>query len=105
MFEICKKIGKDAEIGTVFDSRKPTGDVCKIGTTFKENAILSRILWLNGLEAHNKNTKERFIYIHGTDRENSVGKTHFSHGCVTMKNADVIKLFDLTEVGDYVFIY
>ncbi|MCL1947639.1 MAG: L,D-transpeptidase [Chitinivibrionia bacterium] len=105
MFEIYKKIGKNAETGTVFESRKKTGDVYKNGLVCKENAILSRILWLNGLETHNKNTKNRYVYIHGTDRENAVGKVHFSHGCVVMKNADVLKLFDLVKAGDYVFIY
>lgn len=105
MFEIYKKIGKNAECGAVFKSRKQTGDVWKKGDSYKENAILSRILWLSGLEKHNENTKSRFIYIHGTDKEDEVAKTHFSHGCIVMKNDDAIKLFDLMKAGDYVFIY
>ena len=105
MFEIYKKIGKKAELGAVFKSRKQTGEVWKTGDVYKENAILSRILWLSGLENHNENTKSRYVYIHGTDKESEVGKSHFSHGCIVMKNEDVIKLFDLMETGDYVFIY
>jgi lipoprotein-anchoring transpeptidase ErfK/SrfK len=105
MFRIYKKIGRNAEAGTVFESRKKTGEIYKDGAAYKENAILSRILWLDGLEEHNKNTKNRYVYIHGTNRENAVGKVHFSHGCAVMKNEDVIKLFDSVKAGDYVFIY
>jgi len=106
MHQIYKKIGTNAEIGTVFKSRKKTGDICDFNKdNLGENAILTRILWLDGLEKHNENTKSRYVYIHGTNKESNVGKTHFSHGCVVMKNEDIVKFFDLVKAGDYVFIY
>ncbi len=64
---------------------------------------MSRILWLDGLEEHNANTLERFIYIHGTKHEDKIG-TPASHGCIRMRNADVIELFTLVEEGTSVFI-
>ena len=57
---------------------------------------MSRILWLDGLEGHNANTRDRFIYIHGTKHEDKIGKPD-SHGCIRMRNADVIELFDLVD--------
>ena len=63
-----------------------------------QDLVFSRILWLDGLEEHNANTRERFVYIHGTKHEDKIG-TPDSHGCIRMRNADVIELFDLVEVG------
>jgi len=57
---------------------------------------MSRILWLDGLDEHNANTRDRFIYIHGTKHEDKIGSPT-SHGCVRMRNADIIDLFDLVE--------
>jgi lipoprotein-anchoring transpeptidase ErfK/SrfK len=57
---------------------------------------MSRILWLDGLEEDNANTRERFIYIHGTKHEDKIGRPA-SHGCIRMRNADVIELFDLVD--------
>ena len=106
MHQIYKKIGTNAEIGSIFKSRTKTGEICDFqNDNLSENAILTRILWLDGLEKNNENTKSRYIYIHGTNKENEVGKIHFSHGCVLMKNEDIVKLFDLVKSGDYVFIY
>ncbi|KAA0442360.1 MAG: L,D-transpeptidase, partial [Candidatus Thioglobus sp.] len=65
--------------------------------------ILSRILWLDGLEAHNQNTKARYIYIHGTPDETQLGISG-SKGCIRMHNADIMALFDLVEVLDEVEI-
>lgn len=106
MHKIYKKIGTAAEIGAVFKSRKKIGEICDINCdNLGENAILTRILWLDGLEKHNENTKSRYIYIHGTNHEGKIGKVNFSHGCVLMKNEDIVKLFDLVKTDDYVFIY
>jgi len=58
--------------------------------------VMSRILWLDGLEEDNANTRERFIYIHGTKHEDKIGRPA-SHGCIRMRNADVIELFDLVD--------
>ncbi len=59
---------------------------------------MSRILWLDGLEAANANTYSRYIYIHGTNHEEHVGEPA-SHGCVRMKNEDIAALFKLVQVG------
>jgi lipoprotein-anchoring transpeptidase ErfK/SrfK len=64
---------------------------------------MSRILWLDGLDKHNANTRDRFIYIHGTKHEDRIG-TPDSHGCVRMRNNDVVELFDLVEDGSPVVI-
>ena len=93
-FRIAEKIGGDVPSGTVFLSRVPL----KPGDPFPptEDLVTSRILWLDGLEEHNANTRERFIYIHGTKHEDKIGSPA-SHGCIRMRNADVIDLFDLVD--------
>jgi len=93
-FRIAEKIGGDAPSGTVFQGRVPL----KPGEPFPptEDLVMSRILWLDGLEEHNANTRERFIYIHGTKHEDKIGSPA-SHGCIRMRNADVIDLFDLVD--------
>ena len=88
-FCIAKKIGKNLPIFTFFRNRIPQ-------ETFplpNEDAILSRILWLKGLEEENQNTYNRFIYIHGTNQEKEIG-TKSSNGCIRMKNADILELFE-----------
>jgi len=100
-FRVAEKIGDGLPSDTVFQSRvplkaddplPPTGDL-----------VMSRILWLDGLDEHNTNTRERFIYIHGTKHEDKIGNPA-SHGCVRMRNADVMELFDLVDVGAPVVI-
>ncbi len=93
-FRIAEKIGGGVPTGTVFRSRVPL----KPGDPFPptEDLVMSRILWLDGLEEHNANTRERFIYIHGTKHEDKIGSPA-SHGCIRMRNADVIDLFDLVD--------
>jgi L,D-transpeptidase YbiS len=100
-FRIAEKIGHGAPPGTIFKARvalKP-GDPLP----HTEDLITSRILWLDGLEKDNANTRERYIYIHGTKHEDRIG-TPDSHGCIRMRNADVIELFDLVEEGTPVFV-
>ncbi len=89
-FRICEKIGHDAPLGTVFKSRKPTGAIAPPGGD--EDLILTRIFWLEGRELQNANTRDRYIYIHGTNQEDLIG-TPASHGCVRMRNADIAELF------------
>lgn len=100
-FRIAEKIGADMPLGTVFRSRIPLGPDDPLPPT--EDLVTSRILWLDGLDDDNTNTRERFIYIHGTRHEHKVG-TPDSHGCVRMRNADVIELFDLVDEGTPVAI-
>jgi lipoprotein-anchoring transpeptidase ErfK/SrfK len=100
-FRISEKIGHDAAPGTIFKSRVPLGPDDPLPNT--EDFVTTRILWLDGLDAENANTHDRFIYIHGTKHEDKIG-TPDSHGCIRMRNADVIELFDLVDETTQVVI-
>ena len=95
-FRISDKIGEGMPDETIFVGRVALGADDPLPPT--DDLILSRILWLDGLEPHNANTRDRFIYIHGTRHEDKIGRPD-SHGCIRMRNADVIELFDLVKVG------
>ena len=95
-FCIAEKIGEGAPLGAVFHSRVPTGNS---GLHVTEgDLVLTRILWLDGLEEHNGNTHDRYIYFHGTNHESRIGQPA-SHGCIRLRNADMVELFDLVETG------
>jgi lipoprotein-anchoring transpeptidase ErfK/SrfK len=100
-FRISDKIGETMPAGTIFVGRVPLKADDPIPET--EDLVLSRILWLDGAEPHNANTRDRYIYIHGTRHEDKIGKPD-SHGCIRMRNADVIELFDLVDVDTPVTI-
>ena len=101
---VCQKFGDDAAPGTQFVGRKPSGRVWKSTDPVEEkNLVLTRILWLDGEEPHNRTSKDRYIYIHGTNREDLIG-TPASAGCVCLKNSDVIELYDLVPLGTRVEI-
>lgn len=100
-FRVAEKIGGDTPSGTVFQSRVPLKPDDPLPPT--EDLVMSRILWLDGLDQHNANTRDRFIYIHGTKHEDKIG-TPASHGCVRMRNADVVELFTLVDEGTQVLI-
>jgi lipoprotein-anchoring transpeptidase ErfK/SrfK len=100
-FRVAEKIGDDTPSGTVFRSRVALQPFDPLPQT--EDLIMSRILWLDGLDEQNANTRDRFIYIHGTKHEDKIG-TPASCGCVRMRNADVIELFDLVDEGVSVVI-
>lgn len=93
-FCVAEKIGGNAPAGTVFRGRVALGPNDSLPST--EDLVMSRILWLDGLDEDNANTRDRFIYIHGTRHEDKIGRAA-SHGCIRMRNADVIELFDLVE--------
>ena len=95
-FRVASKIGHGMPVGTIFQSRIPLGPDDPLPPT--EDLVTSRILWLDGLDAENANTRERYIYIHGTKHEDRIGHPD-SHGCIRMRNADVIELFDLIDEG------
>lgn len=101
-FRICEKIGYEAPLGTIFEKREPKG-LWTADDTTGGDIITSRILRLEGLDAQNKNTLERCIYIHGTNQEELIG-IPASHGCIRLSNIDVIELFDLTPLDASVFI-
>ena len=98
---VAEKFGGGAEPGTVFKGRLPTGEN-GLGAT-DEDLVLTRILWLAGDEERNANTYERYIYIHGTNHEAAIGRPA-SHGCVRMRNSDVVELYDLVPPGTVVTI-
>ncbi|MBD3347377.1 MAG: L,D-transpeptidase family protein [Chitinivibrionales bacterium] len=104
---IKEKYGHGAPKGRIFRSREDTGEDWRESLT-DDNCILSRILWLEGLEegvnrGPGIDTYDRYIYIHGTNNEQLVG-TPNSHGCINMKNDDVIDLFELVGEGTIVII-
>jgi lipoprotein-anchoring transpeptidase ErfK/SrfK len=94
-FQVSEKIGHDVPIGTIFKGRVPVTEPNWLGAP---DLITSRILWLDGLDMENANTKERYIYIHGTNQEELIGQPA-SQGCIRMRNIDVVRLFDLVSVG------
>ena len=100
-FRIAEAIGDGMPVGTVFKTRRPVRVTKKILQA--EDAILTRILWLDGLDPRNTNTHDRFIYIHGTNHEESIG-TPSSHGCIRMRNADLVELFEQVGVDTAVVI-
>ncbi len=104
---IDAKIGGDAPYGQVFRGRVPA-EMWDGSAESEEDLVVSRILWLDGLEpglnqGGNVDSKARYIYIHGTNGEQDIGRPA-SHGCVRMLNAHVITIFDMLEEGAKVLI-
>ena len=99
---IRAKIGSGAPENTIFVRRRPTGEVWSADLEQRHPGrdwILTRILWLSGCEpGWNRlgrvDTMRRFIYIHGAPDRAAMGKPG-SHGCIRMRNADIVELFDL----------
>ena len=95
-FRVAEKIGDGAQPGEIFISRVPTG---RFGDEDDDHDhVQTRILWLEGVDPENANTRDRYIYIHGTNAESQLG-TPASYGCVRMSNLDVIDLYDRVPVG------
>ena len=109
---IRAKIGGDAPANTVFVGRRPTGEIYtpELMAEFpNRDWILTRILWLSGQEVGknrlgNVDTMQRYIYIHGSPDTTRMGQVG-SHGCIRMRNADIIQLFDKVPVGTPVIIH
>jgi len=108
---IRARIGAGLPENTVFVRRRPTGEIYtpELGAQFSERDwILTRILWLSGCEVGfnrlgENDTMRRYIYIHGTPDSVPLGVPD-SHGCIRMRNADLVELFDLVAVGTAVEI-
>jgi len=108
---IRAKIGAGAPENTVFVARRPTGEIysAELRQQYPDRDwILTRILWLCGCEIGfnrmgNVDTMRRKVYIHGAPDDVLMG-TPGSHGCVRMRNCDIIELFQLVSVGEPVFI-
>ena len=99
---VAKKIGAGAPLGMKFKDRKPTGEIVAVNAPGRD-PIVTRILWLKGLEAQNRNAYNRTIYIHGTPEEWRIG-TPASYGCVRMRSNDVVQLFNTVGEGAHVQI-
>ncbi len=103
---IRAKVGVEAAVGSIFVGRRATGEIYQPAMKGENpdcDWILTRILWLSGLEVgmnrlDSVDTMQRYIYIHGSPDETSMGKPS-SKGCIRMHNAGVIELFDLVSVG------
>ena len=100
--KVQKKIGDNAPAGAVFKSRRFTGEILPVDAPGRD-PIVTRILWLHGLEDRNRNAYGRFIYIHGTPEERTIGQVA-SFGCIRMRSRDIIELYDTIGVGARVFI-
>ena len=100
--EVAKKIGASAPVGAVFKNRRPTGEILRPDAPGRD-PIVTRIIWLKGLEPKNRNAFTRCIYIHGTPEERNVGHPA-SFGCIRMKSADVVQVFNTIGLGSTVDI-
>lgn len=106
---IADRIGDGEEAGTVFKGRVPQGHYRDLPLGEQAcNLITSRILRLRGLEPEKNSgsgcdSYERYIYLHGTNHEDRIGKP-FSGGCIELKNNAMIQLFDEVATGDIVWI-
>ena len=100
---VVKKIGHGLPSGAVFKSRRFTGEVLPVDAPGRD-PIVTRILWLDGKERHNRNSFGRYIYIHGTPEERNIGLP-VSYGCIRMRSRDVIALFNRVGVGARVDIF
>ena len=99
LHRVSEKIGAGAAPGTRFVSRVPNGQAwTPDAPPVEDDWVLTRILWLEGTEPRNANSKARYIYLHGTNREDRIG-TPASIGCVRFRNADIAALFDLMGIG------
>ena len=104
---ITEKIGEGAPLGQIFIDRIDTGRTWKPGM-IEDELVLTRILRLKGLEpgvnsGEGIDTFERYIYIHGTSKENQIG-TPLSHGCICLRNNDIIKLFNTVMENTIVIV-
>ena len=100
--QVAEKIGDNAPPGTVFKDRRRTGEIVMANSPGRD-PIVTRILWLRGLEAQNANAFGRDIYIHGTPEEWKIGSPA-SYGCVRMRSSDIVQLYGIVGVGAAVTI-
>jgi len=100
--KVTEKIGNGLAAGAVIRHRSATGEVVGANAPGRD-PIVSRILWLDGMESGNRNAYSRCVYIHGTPDEKHLGRPA-SYGCIRMKSEDVIELYSAVPVGTEVSI-
>lgn len=108
--EVNEKIGSNEPLNMLFKARQPMGEVALVNHPkyIEQDTITTRILWLSGLQeginlSGNVDTKQRYIYIHGTADEKHLGQA-VSHGCIRMKNSDIVELFDIINNEAVIYI-
>jgi hypothetical protein len=99
---VCDKVGEGLASGAVMKHRNATGEILPVNAPGRD-PIVTRIIWLDGLEQRNANARSRGIYIHGTVEEEKIGDP-VSYGCIRMRSRDVMELFDALPVGAEVMI-
>jgi len=99
---VSGKFGDHLPTGTVIKNRMPTGEVIAVDAPNRD-AIVSRVIWLRGMEQQNAAAHDRCIYIHGTPEERNIGKAA-SFGCIRMRSRDIIALYDRVHIGMHVTI-
>ena len=99
---VSAKIGDRLRSGAVIKNRIPTGEIVDVDAPGRD-PIVSRVIWLRGMEAQNQKARDRCIYIHGTPEERRIGKPA-SFGCIRMRSRDIIDLYDRVHIGTHVLI-
>jgi lipoprotein-anchoring transpeptidase ErfK/SrfK len=99
---VATKIGATVPLGGVFCARRYTGEVLSVNAPGRD-PIVSRIIWLRGLDERTRNAFHRCIYIHGTPQEDLLGRKS-SYGCIRMRSNDVVELFNWVTLGTGVAI-
>jgi len=99
---VSAKIGDRLPSGAVIKNRIPTGEIVTVDAPGRD-PIVSRVIWLRGMEAQNQKARDRCIYIHGTPEERWIGKPA-SFGCIRMRSRDIIDLYDRVHIGTHVVI-
>src|SRR5450432_542681 len=100
--QVAQKIGDHAPAGAVFHKRRFTGEILPPNAPGRD-PIVTRIIWLRGLEPSNANAFNRCIYIHGTPEEKIIGRPA-SYGCVRMSSKDVAEVYAQVQIGALVRI-
>ena len=99
---VSAKFGDHLPAGAVIKNRVSTGEIVNPNAAGRD-AIVSRVIWLRGMEQQNRGARDRCIYIHGTPEERLLGRPA-SFGCIRMRSRDVIALYDLAHIGMHVTI-
>ena len=99
---VSAKIGDRLPSGAVIKNRIPTGETVAVDAPGRD-AIVSRVIWLRGMETQNQKARDRCIYIHGTPEERRIGSPA-SFGCIRMRSRDIIDLYDRVHIGTHVLI-
>ena len=97
LLQVAQKIGDNAPIGAVFHNRRWTGEILRPNTPGRD-PVMTRIIWLRGLEVSNSHAFHRCIYIHGTNEEKLLGRPA-SFGCIRMRSVDVAALYGQLPLG------